>query len=267
MKVRAPASARASTICRPNSPAPPVTTATRPVKSNSSRTVRVFSDIAFFPSVWLVRFRPDDLPTSLLHRRQGSQVHPQRLNPFFETAQRQSAAFQRIEEGVGLMDEQGVAGKRLLRLVMPRLLGLEHPAPTIVMVLKSGRALVANHRDGYFIGCLVLIEAVAAQYPTVPGQYMDGVLHGDAFEHLVGGVGREPVDRTDQPFRRIENVRQGVLDRPAAGGPVPIIGIPVRRPIRGKVLPARAITWTGRPKRPDAMASFIARRTGLARYT
>ena len=52
--------------------------------------------------------------------------------------------------------------KRIVLLVVPRIVGPNHPAPTILMPLETCRAFVANDRDRYLIGCLMLIEAVAA---------------------------------------------------------------------------------------------------------
>ena len=71
----------------------------------------------------------------------------------------------------------------------------------------------------------------------MPRQDVGGVLDRDAVQDLVGGVGDEPIDRADEPLAGVEDVRQGVLDRPAAGGAVRVIDVAIRRPVRREVLP------------------------------
>ena len=53
----------------------------------------------------------------------------------------------------------------------------------------------------------------------------------------MGRVGDQPIDRPDEPLAGVEDVRQGVLDRPAARRTIRVIGVAIRRPVGREVLP------------------------------
>ncbi len=88
------------------------------------------------------------------------------------------------------------------------------------------------------VGRLMLIEAVAGQHASMPGDEVHRVFNLDAGEKLVRGIDHQPVDWSHEPLARVKHVRQGILDR-AALGAVGVVGCPVCGPIRGKVLSAR----------------------------
>ena len=68
-------------------------------------------------------------------------------------------------------------------------------------------------------------------------EHVHGVLDVHAVDLQMRRISDYPVDRADEPLAGVEQVRQGVLHRAAAGGPMRIVGTAIGRPIEREVLP------------------------------
>ena len=109
--------------------------------------------------------------------------------------------------------------------------------PTAIVQFKPHRAAFADHGDRCFVGGLVLIEGIIRHDIAVAREDVHGVLDVHAVNLQMCRISHHPVDRADEPLAGVEQVRQGVLHRPAAGGPMCIVGTAVGRPIKREVLP------------------------------
>jgi len=77
--------------------------------------------------------------------------------------------------------------------------------------------------EGKFGDMLVLVDGVVGKYRSVPGHHMDGILHLHLRETEVRRIRHQPIDRANQPFRRVEYMTQNVLNHPASTFPAGII--------------------------------------------
>jgi len=82
----------------------------------------------------------------------------------------------------------------------------------------------------------MLVQTVTAEHIAVTRKHMDGVLNSHARQHPVSGIRDESFDRADQPFTHIQNMRQCVLNRSTTRSAVHVIGLAIRRAVRGKML-------------------------------
>src|SRR5205085_9531268 len=107
--------------------------------------------------------------------------------------------------------------------------GLDHPAPAVLLELAASGAALADYRERELVRRLVLVQTVTRQDRTMTGQQMDRVLDSDAFEHLVGGVGDQPVHRPEQPLASVGDMGKRVLDGAASRGPIGVVDAAVSR--------------------------------------
>ena len=62
----------------------------------------------------------------------------------------------------------------------------------------------------------MLIQRIRPQEWPLPGQEVHGVFDIDPRQDEMGSIGDDPIDRTCQPFAEIDDMRQRVLNGPAA---------------------------------------------------
>ena len=111
----------------------------------------------------------------------------------------------------------------------------------------------------------MLIEAVTGECVAVPSEHMHGVLDGDAFQHLMRGIGDQTIDRAEQPLAGIDDVRERVLNRAAAGRAVRVVDVAIRGAVRREVLSGdgdqldRATEASVLNRRPHRVPELVAR--------
>ena len=103
------------------------------------------------------------------------------------------------------------------------------------MRFPTNRPLLTNHSQRGFVWSLVLIEAVTAQHVTVSRQHMHSIFNIHVGEHLMRSIGDQSINWTNQPFARVEHMRERVLNRATTGSVMVVIDVAISGTISRKV--------------------------------
>ena len=75
----------------------------------------------------------------------------------------------------------------------------------------------------------MLVEVKAAQDRAMTSEDVGGIFDVDTFQSLVIDIRNELVDRTHQPFARVDDVCQRILDGTTAGFTAIVVDFAIRR--------------------------------------
>ncbi len=85
----------------------------------------------------------------------------------------------------------------------------------------------------------MLIERIAPQDGTVPRQDVHGVFDVNVRQNQMRGIGNDAIDRSDQPLAEIDDMLEGVLNRPTPRFPIDVVRFAIRRSLGREMLASR----------------------------
>ena len=142
---------------------------------------------------------------------------------------------------------------------MPEFVRVHHPPPPLGVRFPADGATFTDDGDRNFVRRLVLVETVTAEHIAMSRQHMHRIFNSHARKHPVSRIRDKSLDRANQPFSRIQNMRQRVLNRSTSRCVIYVIRVAIRRTVGGKILTTDGYNLDGLSE-PTAQHGFSHRR-------